>query len=94
MLSSQQPHFPPCVNIDLGVKFTSEREAQTNIKERLLKRKSGERKWKRKLELTVSTRLVVDVLVSLGQMFQLSVRNLSGVENRVGGIRFRFDLPE
>ena len=39
-------------------------------------------------------RLVVDVLVSLGQMFQLSVRNLSGVEKRVGGIRFRFDLQE
>lgn len=34
MLSSQQPHFPRCVNIDPGVKFTSEREAQTNIKER------------------------------------------------------------
>ena len=38
--------------------------------------------------------MVVDVLVSLGQMFQLSVRNLSGVEKRGGGIRFRFDFQE
>ena len=43
---------------------------------------------------TFCVRLVVGVLVSLGQMFQLSVRNLSGVEKRVGGIRFRFDLQE
>ena len=43
---------------------------------------------------TFSVRLVVGVLVRLGQMFQLSVRNLSGVEKRVGGIRFRFDLQE
>ena len=38
--------------------------------------------------------MVVDVLVSLGQMFQLSVRNLSGVEERVWGIQFLFDLRE